>query len=55
MVFYPFYILSKSSKKTQNDSCIQQSDILFSEKHSTIYLELLAEHFQYEQNKLNAR
>ena len=34
---------------------MQQSDKLFPEKHSKIYLELLAEYFQYEQKKLNAR
>ena len=32
-----------------------QSEILFPEKHNTIYFELLSEHFQYEQKKWNAR
>ena len=43
MVFYPFYIskrkLSQSSWKPKWTVCMQQSDILFPEKHSTVYLE----------------
>ena len=31
---------------------MQQSDILFPEKHSTIYFELLAEHIQYDQMEI---
>ena len=31
---------------------MQQSDILFPEKHSTIYFELLAEHIQYEEMEI---
>ena len=34
---------------------MQQADILFPEKRSSIYLKLIAEHIHYEQKKLNAQ
>ena len=59
-MYKTFAIFLKENKANPAENqnltvCLQQSDILFPEKHSTIYLELRAEDLQYEQKKLNAR